>query len=289
MILPDDSPSIEELINLCQTDWVYGTPPEKMETAFNALNVCYNIRAGFRSLKDSIEMKNPCIVRTITDEIPHWIVVYRYYKKDDFWFVNDPTSGKIEYTTDELDRIWKPRDYFCFEIENYKWNEIDKSDINIEPFDVEKFELVLELAAKIFRKHMPVKELKQFLISQTDLKLSQLAYFKNEIIGFYLIGDNQVPDNLSDDQLLIPKNEYDRILEMNGIEGIALAVLPDFRGIGVAKLLIGESYNVARRLGKNYIWGQQYKTLNNLDEWKNRRIHFATDDEVYFTIKIFEK
>ena len=122
MILPKESPSIEKLIELCSTDWTIGTPPEKMEFALNAMNVRYKIKTGFQSLKNSVEIKNPCIVRTITDEVPHWIVVYGYYEKDDVWYVNDPTLGKIEYYSAELDQIWKPREYLYFEIENYKWD-----------------------------------------------------------------------------------------------------------------------------------------------------------------------
>ena len=286
MILPDDSPSIEELIDLCSTDWTVGTPPEKMEYAFNATNISYNIKSGFQSLKSAVVNQKPCIVRTITDEIPHWIIVYGYYEKEDFWLVNDPAAGKIEYTTDELDRIWKPRDYFYFEIENYIWDEINTSGITVKPFDAEQLELVLDMAAKIFRKYMSETKLRQYLISQTDLTLSLSAYYKNEIIGFYLIGDNQVPCNFSENQLFISRNEYLRILEMNGMEGVALVVLPDYRGAGIGKMLIQASLDVATKFHKQYIWGQHYMSLNNLKEWLKIRTHFASDNEVHYTLKL---
>jgi hypothetical protein len=76
MILPDNSSTIDELIHLCLTDWEVGTPPDKMERAFNLLNVVYQIKEGFQSLKQSIENKKPCILRTILEEIPHWIVIW---------------------------------------------------------------------------------------------------------------------------------------------------------------------------------------------------------------------
>ena len=286
MILPDESPSIEELIELCSTDWTIGTPPERMEYAFNALNISYKIKSGFQSLKSAVAYRKPCIVRTITDEIPHWIIVYGYYEKEDFWFINDPASGKIEYNSDELERIWKPRDFFYFEIENYIWDELSTSEITVKPFDAEQFELVLDAATKIFRKHMSEIESKQYLIFQTDIKLSLIAFHKNVIVGFYLIGDNPVPNDISESQLFISKNEYDGITEMNGMEGLALAALTDFRGIGIGKMLINASYEVAKTNGKQCIWGQHYKTLDNLKEWCKMRTHFASDNEVHYTIKL---
>ncbi len=286
MILPDESPSIEELIELSSTDWTIGTPPERMEYAFNALNISYKIKSGFQSLKSAVAYRKPCIVRTITDEIPHWIIVYGYYKKEDFWFINDPASGKIEYNSDELERIWKPRDFFYFEIENYIWDELSTSEITVKPFDAEQFELVLDAATKIFRKHMSASELRQYLIAQTDLELSLLAYYKNEIIGFYLIGDYPVPNDISESQLLISMNEYHQILEMNGMEGVALAVLPDYRGLGIGKILIEASFDVATKFHKQFIWGQNYISLNNLKEWLKIRTHFASDNEVHYTLKL---
>ena len=101
-----------------------------------------------------------------------------------------------------------------------------------------------------------------------------------------MIGDNQVPNDFTESQLLISKNEYHRILEMNGMEGVALVVLPDFRGIGIAKVLINASYDIATKSSKHYIWGQHYHTLDNLNEWSKIRTHFASDDEVHYTIKI---
>ncbi len=167
------------------------------------------------------------------------------------------------------------------------WEEIDKSAILIEPLFLQKMEHVLNMAITIFRNHMSEAEIKEYLIAQTDFNLSSIAVYHGEIIGFYLIGDNHVPADLPIDNLLIPENEYKRILALNGMEGVVLGVLPDFRKEGVGKMLISNSYAIAEKFHKDYIWGQHYITFNNLPEWEKMRTHFASDDEVHYTIKIF--
>lgn len=50
---------------------------------------------------------------------------------------------------------------------------------------------------------------------------------------------------------------------LRGVEGVALAVDPTHRGKGAGRLLREHSYT----LDYDYIWGMQFKSLNNLDNW----------------------
>ena len=73
---------IEEISELCETDWVVGTPPERMSQG-----------------------------------IPHWIIIEGY--SDTSYDVLDPWLGVISYNESELDSIWSPRDYQFYEVLKY--------------------------------------------------------------------------------------------------------------------------------------------------------------------------
>ncbi len=71
--------TIEDVSKFCTTDWVVGTPPEKMVLGLNALNLKYveylSSPHPFDLLKDVINNGNIPLLRTVTQGIPHWIIV----------------------------------------------------------------------------------------------------------------------------------------------------------------------------------------------------------------------
>ena len=64
-----------------------------------------------------MDKQNIPIVRTITHGIPHWIIVSNYTDKDS-WCIKCPSVGDFIYTTEELDKVWRQRNYELFEIKN---------------------------------------------------------------------------------------------------------------------------------------------------------------------------
>jgi hypothetical protein len=44
MILDENSPEVEKLINIFETDWNVGTPPERMEKGLKKLNIDYTLK-----------------------------------------------------------------------------------------------------------------------------------------------------------------------------------------------------------------------------------------------------
>ena len=68
-------------------------------------------------LRQVIDSGNVPIVRTITNGIPHWIIVKRYnFVHNDVFEILCPSRGEIKYDEAELDKVWKPRDYQFFEV-----------------------------------------------------------------------------------------------------------------------------------------------------------------------------
>lgn len=109
---------IDVICASCGTDSKVGTPPDKMIIGLNKYEFNYKIhmdtKTPFNNLKEIINNGSIGILRTITKEIPHWIIVKSY--NDNIYDVYDPWLGKITYTEKELDSIWKVRNYFFFEI-----------------------------------------------------------------------------------------------------------------------------------------------------------------------------
>jgi ABC-type bacteriocin/lantibiotic exporter with double-glycine peptidase domain len=113
--------SITEIADDCGTDWIVGTPPERMIRGFESCNIDYieyiNSTSPFLDLITSINDDKIPILRTITRGIPHWIIVNGY--DEEKFYILDPWLGEITYSPEQLDEIWKPRRYQFFEI-NYE-------------------------------------------------------------------------------------------------------------------------------------------------------------------------
>lgn len=96
---------------------------------------------------------------------------------------------------------------------------------------------------------------------------------EDKIMGLYLLGDKQL------DSLTL--NE--KYIKLKGVEGVVLAVSEEIRGQGWGNKL----KDYPKTLEFDYIWGQQLKTLNNLEDWLKRRELIAETQRVYITAEIF--
>jgi hypothetical protein len=120
------SDSIQHISKMCGTDNIVGTPPDRMERGMKALELEYIEYIGsprpYELLKKVIDDGNVAIIRTITDGIPHWVVVSSYFfitrphLSEDKFKILDPWKGERLSNEKDLDKIWKQRDYQFFEI-----------------------------------------------------------------------------------------------------------------------------------------------------------------------------
>lgn len=115
-----ESITIDDIAEMCGTDWVVGTPPDRMIKGLNELGMLFashiNAEKPFEKLKSVVDVHNICMLRTLTQGVPHWIVIESYI--DNIYNVLDPWLGRIQYTEEELDKIWSVRDYYFFEVIN---------------------------------------------------------------------------------------------------------------------------------------------------------------------------
>lgn len=266
---------IDDICKTCGTDWVVGTPPEKMKIGLNHLGIKFiehsNEIEPYQSIRNVIDKGNVAIVRTITKETPHWIVIDNY--DNDTFNVNDPWLGQIKYNEKELGDIWRVRDYFFYEIigkeqekiENVTIRKMTESDINI----------IYDKLGDVFDKTGLSNEQIWGLLKGWDKSLSLVALVGDKIAGFYFIGNHPIPKGGED---------YDKFKNLIGVEGMGLGVFKEYKNFGVGKKLIEST----QQLPVDYIWGYQFKSLKNIDDWLKRRKIYYENDGFYITYQMFK-
>jgi 8-oxo-dGTP pyrophosphatase MutT (NUDIX family)/GNAT superfamily N-acetyltransferase len=99
-----------------------------------------------------------------------------------------------------------------------------------------------------------------------DFSQSYVVKDGDKVVGAYLLAPNQLPE-------VFPGKETKAYQGKKGIEGVALFLLPQYRGAGVGRKLRG----MPLTLNYDYIWGQHFEDLSNLQNWVNfGRTHLFT-------------
>jgi len=252
-----------EICDMCGTDSITGTPPERLEKGLDALNMVYThyiySDEPFKHLKDVLDNGNLPIIRTITHGVPHWIIASGY--EDDIFHINDPWQGEIKYTIEQLDNIWVKRDYEFYEVEML----VIKQGI-----PKERLKEIMKWSFPFFTHVISEDYFDIVVENQTNLEKSAIIIDRNDnILGAYLIGNNQL-NNL----------DYKGL---KGVEGVLLAIDESIRGKGWGNRL----KDYPKTLGIDYIWGQQAKGLNNIKDWLKRRELINESGGVYITAEKF--
>ena len=73
--------------------------------------------------------------------------------------------------------------------------------------------------------------------------------------------------------------------QLKGVEGVLLVIDESIRNLGYGNKL----KDFPKSLNVDYVWGEQLKELNNLDDWLKRRILIAETEHVYITAEFFNK
>lgn len=280
---------IDEICKHCGTDSIVGTPPDRMKKGLEKLNIQYvehiDEENPYQSLRDVIDNGSLCIVRTFTHGVPHWIVIHSYDENDPSIFnVNDPWLGQLTYDEEELNKIWKDRNYFFFEIvkENGKdEEEIDEhsyqGDVVIRTYnpDTDK-KIIFNRLGEVFNKTGLGNKTIWNMIGEIDEQLSIVAEIDGEVGGFYFLKESDIPE--TDNEI------YQKLSQLNGIEGVALGVFKEYKQYGIGKDLI----EYPKTLGYDYIWGYQLKSLENIEDWLKRRKIYYENDNLYITYQIYK-
>jgi GNAT superfamily N-acetyltransferase len=274
--LVGDVGRIDDICKTCGTDWVVGTPPEKMKIGLDKLKIRYveHIKElePFQSIRNSIDKGNVCIVRTVTQDVPHWIVIDGY--DEETFNVNDPWLGPLRYNEEELDSIWRIRDFFYYEVLGGQVSGQAGGQVEIRKIQKEDEGIIIPRLSAIFSRTGLSNEGIWELVDY-DPSLTVVAVVEGSIAGFYFLADNQIPPG---------GKEWEKLEHLKGIEGVALGVLPEYKNKGVGKKLMEYSQRIP---GYEYIWGYQFKSLKNIDDWLKRRKIYWENKDLYITYQIF--
>lgn len=135
---------------------------------------------------------------------------------------------------------------------------------------------VIVWSYKYFNHLVSKKEFTEIINNGTNWDLSLMLVEdddEEEVLGLYLLGNEQISSVLN-------THEY---TGMTGIEGILLVIDDSIRGQGWGTKL--KDYTMT--MGFDYVWGQQYKSLNNLDEWLKRRTLIGQSEHINITAEFF--
>jgi hypothetical protein len=135
---------------------------------------------------------------------------------------------------------------------------------------------VLDYSHQFFEHVMGEYEFKHYIKFSADVNWGEsilLIDSENKIMGVYLLGRHQI-------NTMITAKDY---IGLKGVEGVLLCVDETLRGQGYGNQL----KDYTRTLGYDYIWGQQFKELGNLDDWLKRRELVGETEYVYITAEKF--
>ena len=148
---------------------------------------------------------------------------------------------------------------------------------------------VLDVLHTVLSEKIKIKkeDLHQKVKPRLSNGISICLKYNSEIVGAYLLNNKSIndfidqirQDKISDfrrDETRIDLNEK---LSDKGLQGIALVVLNEYRGEGLGRILKEYTY----KLGYDYIWGVQDKSLENIDFWTKTRKIFAESRNRYAT------
>lgn len=105
---------------------------------------------------------------------------------------------------------------------------------------------------------MAPEEVKDYISSVANWSLSVKATMEDKIIGCYIFNEDSVMEFAS-----CQKEDLSKYKDLKAIQGVGLAVLPEYQGTGTGKKL--RDYPL--HLNYDYIWGQHLKGLHNIDNW----------------------
>jgi hypothetical protein len=139
----------------------------------------------------------------------------------------------------------------------------------------ERIKEALSFSYSFFSHLMNEKDFNYYILSISDWEQSFMLDYEDNIKGIYIIGNNQVTDFTDDPQ-------FENLV---GIEGVLLAIDESIRGMGWGNKL----KDTPKTLGADYIWGQQFKDLNNLNDWLKRRELVVVTEHVYVTVEKYSE
>jgi hypothetical protein len=134
---------------------------------------------------------------------------------------------------------------------------------------------VIDWVYSFFTTYMDSSYFRYYLKKTTNWETSALLMDGDVIKGAYLLGDTPIG--------IYSPVWNEKYSKLKGIEGVLLVIDDSIRNQGWGNKL----KDYPKSLGVDYIWGQQFKGLNNLKDWLKRRELITTTRDCYITLELF--
>lgn len=161
-----------------------------------------------------------------------------------------------------------------------RWTELLEQQINISTIVPDDIAGVTELAGKVFADHFPSEHMAAYLRGVVDWNLSRKLTVDGRLVGAYLLGSAQLPESVEG---CVIHGDLEAFRGLRGLQGIALLVDPAERGRDYGRML----RSLPSKMDIDYIWGQQLKSIGNLDAWRQHRELIADCGSVWVTAQRF--
>ena len=156
-------------------------------------------------------------------------------------------------------------------------------EIRIEPVLVADIDYIIDHSVTTFHGHGLTDEaIVAFIDQATDWTISKKLLIADQLVGFYLLHEDSVAD-WAENRIAWAathdcrsvydhcdmKEDLSRYRGQHGVEGVALVVLPEYRGLGYGAQL----KKLPRQMGYQHVFGEHFKSSHNLHHWlKSRRL-----------------
>ncbi len=130
--------------------------------------------------------------------------------------------------------------------------------VSISKISSQEIPDVLEVCSQVFSNVMSPEDVKEYIQETADWRISIKATLGEKIIGCYIFNEDSVAQFQR-----CSKEDLNKYKSLKGIQGVGLAVLPEYRGTGIGKKM--RDYPL--HLNYDYIWGQHLEGLHNIDNW----------------------
>jgi len=148
----------------------------------------------------------------------------------------------------------------------------------IDPVTTENRTAALKLFSRVFHEVMP--GVASYVSAATDWEESRLITLNDEVVGCYALSRTVIGNFPGAKESTEKYNRGWR--KGKGVQGIALAVAPEYRGMGIGRALRAYPEQSGRFA---YSWGYAMESLNNLQEWLSYRRLIATTGGLHITLR----
>lgn len=135
----------------------------------------------------------------------------------------------------------------------------------IEDIQQDDIKEILILCAKVFVHVMKPEATVKYLYKDTNWRISKKAVYNGQIVGCYLFNETQISEAIDINDIEHVRENLYPYTKKRGVQGVALAVLKEFRGANFGR----ELRNIPLNSGYDYIWGEHLNGLQNRDNWVN--------------------